>query len=90
LLNSHNSIRLARFDETEHAMSSVVKLYTIPEKLAEDERLRLRALLPADYPLDELDSEASMVLKQLGLAAKTLKRPPEDSEHPNGYGGEAS
>ena len=71
-------------------MSSVVKLYTIPEKLAEDERLRLRALLPADYPLDELDSEASMVLKQLGLVAKTLKRPPEDSEKPNGYGSEAS
>lgn len=52
-------------------MSNIAKLCSIPEKLAEENRLRIiaqRALAPSDFPFDGLDIEAAMILNQLSLA----------------------
>ena len=74
-------------------MSNIVKLYTIPEKLAEAEWLRVmaqRALAPPDFPFDGLHIEAAMILNQLGLATKIPAGSPEQPKNPIDYGGEAS
>ena len=74
-------------------MSKVVKLHSIPEKLTEQERLRVlaqRALEPPDLPFDGIHIEAAMVLNQLGLAGKIPKETTGDPGNPINYGDEAS
>ena len=74
-------------------MSKVVKLHSIPENLAEEERLRVlaqRALEPPDLPFDGLHIEAAMILNQLGLAGKIPRETIGGLGNPIDYGGEAS
>jgi hypothetical protein len=74
-------------------MSNVVELYPIPEKLAEDERVRAiaqRALAPPDLPFDGLHIEAAMVLNQLGLAAMIPEEVLDEPKNPIEYGDDSS
>jgi hypothetical protein len=81
---------LRDLNQREHDMSNVVKLYTIPEKLAEDEQLRLRALAPQDFGFEGLHSQSAMVLNQLELARKVPRGTTVDPENPIDYGGESA
>jgi hypothetical protein len=67
-------------------MSNIVKFFSVPERLAEDERLRLivqRALAPPDFPFDGLHVEAATVLGQLGLVTELSEGMPKDPENPS-------
>jgi len=74
-------------------VSNIVKLYSGPKKLAEDERLRAiaqRALAPLGSPFDGLHVEAAMVLNQLGLVKDISKERRDEPEPLIAYSGDAS
>ena len=65
-------------------MPNTVKVYSIPEKLTEEERLRLlaqRALAPPAFPFDGLHIEAATFLAQLGLVTERFEGKPKDLEN---------
>lgn len=74
-------------------MSNIVKLHSVPEKSADDERLCIiaqRALAPMDFPFEGLHVEAAMILNQLGLAGKVPTERRNEPVPPIAYNDEAS